>query len=52
MAWLKVFGCGFAEGGAVIAAWASAGLEALESSETLSVMLRPRSPNDSRMLGG
>lgn len=52
MAWLKVFGWGFAEGGAVKAAWASAGDEALESRPTLSEILRPRSPKDSRMLGG
>ena len=30
MAWLKVLGCGFAEGGAVMAAWASDALLALE----------------------
>jgi len=29
MAWLKVLGCGFAEGGAVMAACASEALEAL-----------------------
>lgn len=52
MAWLKVLGCGFALGGAVRAAWASAGDDACERRLTLSVMVRPRSLNDSRMLGG
>ena len=52
MAWLKVLGWGLAEGGAVNAAWASDALDALERRPTLSEMLRPRSPKDSRMLGG
>ena len=52
MAWGKVLGWGFALGGAVRAAWASAGEVAWERRLTLSVMVRPRSLNDSRMLGG
>jgi hypothetical protein len=52
MAWLKVFGWGLALGGAVKAAWASAGVEACERSVTLSAMVRERSVKDSRMLGG
>jgi len=52
MAWLKVFGCGLADGGAVKAACASAGLEACDRSETFSEMLFPRSVKDSWMLGG
>jgi hypothetical protein len=52
IAWLKVLGCGFAEGGAVRAAWASAGELACERSVTLSLIVRPRSLKDSRMLGG
>lgn len=52
MAWLKVLGWGLADGGAVKAACASAGEPALESRPTLSEMLRPRSPKDSRMFGG
>lgn len=52
MAWLKVLGCGLADGGAVMAAWASPGLEACERRVTFSEMLRPRSVKDSRMLGG
>lgn len=35
MAWLKVLGCGFSDGGAVKAAPASAALEALERRLTL-----------------
>lgn len=52
MAWLKVFGWGLAEGGAVRAAWASAGEVAWERSWTFSLIVRPRSLKDSRMLGG
>lgn len=52
MAWLKVFGWGLAEGGAVKAAWASDGDVALERRWTFSLMVRPRSLNDSRMFGG
>jgi hypothetical protein len=52
MAWLKVLGWGLAEGGAVKAAWASAGEDAFDRRPTLSEMERPRSPKDSRMLGG
>lgn len=51
-AWLKVLGCGFAEGGAVSAAWASAGEVAAERSWTFSPTVRPRSLKDSRMLVG
>ena len=52
MACGNVFGCGFADGGAVRAAWASAGEVAWERRLTLSVMVRERSVKDSRMLGG
>ena len=52
MAWLKVLGCGLAEGGAVKACWTSAGELALPRRLTLSVMVRPRSLKDSRMFGG
>ena len=52
MAWLKVLGCGLADGGAVKACEASVALDALDRRVTLSEMLRPRSPKDSRMLGG
>jgi hypothetical protein len=52
MAWLNVLGWGFAEGGAVRAAWASAGDVALESRLTFSETVRPRSLKDSRMLAG
>lgn len=52
IAWLKVLGCGFAEGGAVRAACASPGDEAWERSVTFSEMVRPRSLKDSRMFGG
>ena len=52
MAWEKVLGWGFALGGAVKAAWASPGVLACERRLTLSVMVRPRSLKDSRMLGG
>ncbi len=52
MAWGKVLGWGFAEGGAVKAAWASDGEVAWERRLTLSVMVRERSVKDSRMLGG
>ncbi len=52
MAWGKVLGWGFALGGAVRAAWASLGEVAWERRLTLSVMVRPRSLKDSRMLGG
>lgn len=52
MAWGKVLGWGLADGGAVSAAWASAGEEAWDRSWTLSVMVRERSVKDSRMLGG
>ena len=52
MAWLKVFGWGFAEGGAV-RAWAASEAEVeVERRVTLSEMVRPRSLKDSRMLGG
>jgi len=51
-AWLNVLGWGFAEGGAVRAAWASAGDVALESRLTFSETVRPRSLKDSRMLAG
>jgi hypothetical protein len=52
MAWLNVLGWGLAEGGAVRAAWASAGDVALESRLTFSETVRPRSLKDSRMLAG
>lgn len=52
MAWLKVFGWGFAEGGAVSAAWASAGELADERSCTFSLTVRPRSLKDSLMFAG
>ena len=52
IAWLKVFGCGLALGAAVSAACASAGLEACDSSVTLSVIVRDRSPSDSPIFGG
>lgn len=52
MAWLKVLGCGFADGGAVKAVCTSAGDDALDRRWTFSVMVRPRSLNDSRMFGG
>jgi hypothetical protein len=51
-AWLKVLGWGLAEGGAVRAAWASAGLLADERSVTFSETVRPRSWKVSLMLGG
>jgi hypothetical protein len=51
-AWLNVLGCGFAEGGATRAAWASAGEVALERRLTFSETVRPRSVTDSRMLAG
>jgi len=51
-AWLNVLGCGFAEGGATRAAWASAGEVAAESRLTFSETVRPRSVTDSRMLAG
>ena len=37
MACEKVFGCGLAEGGAVIAAWASEAEEALDSKVTYAI---------------
>lgn len=43
MAWLNVFGWGFALGGAVKAACASAGVDAVERRWTLSLTVRPRS---------
>lgn len=52
MAWAKVLGWGFAEGGAVRAAWASAGDVAEESSWTFSLTVRPRSVKVSLMLRG
>ena len=51
-AWLKVLGCGLAEGGADSAACASAGVVADPSRETFSLTVRPRSWNVSLMLGG
>jgi hypothetical protein len=52
IAWLKVLGWGFAAGGAVRAAWASAGELACERRVTFSLIVRLRSLKDSRMLGG
>ena len=52
MAWLNVLGCGFAAGGAVSAAWASAGEVADDSRCTFSDTVRPRSLKDSRILVG
>lgn len=52
MAWLKVLGCGLVDGGAVNAAPACFGEEALERRVTLSEMDLPRSVKDSRMFGG
>jgi hypothetical protein len=52
MAWWKVLGCGLALGGAVRAAWASAGEVALDRSVTFSLTVRPRSWKVSLMLGG
>ena len=50
MAWAKVFGCGLEVGGATRAAWASAGVVAVERRWIFSVTLRPRSFKFSRML--
>ena len=52
MAWWNVLGCGFAVGGAVRAACASAGEVALDRRFTFSLTVRPRSWNVSLMLGG
>jgi hypothetical protein len=52
MAWWNVLGCGFAVGGAVRAAWASAGVVALDRRLTFSLTVRPRSWKVSLMLGG
>lgn len=52
MAWWKVFGWGFAVGGAVRAAWASAGEVAADSRWTFSPTVRPRSWKVSLMFGG
>lgn len=52
MAWAKVLGWGFAEGGAVRAAWASAGDAAEERRVTFSLTVRPRSLKVSLMLAG
>lgn len=46
MAWLKVFGWGFAEGGATRAAWASAGEVAVVRRCTFSLTVRLRSLKD------
>jgi hypothetical protein len=51
-AWLNVFGWGFAVGGAVRAAWASAGDVAPDRRVTFSETVRPRSLKDSRILAG
>jgi hypothetical protein len=48
----KVLGWGLAEGGAVRAAWASAGDVAEESRVTFSETVRPRSWKVSLMFGG
>ena len=52
IAWLNVFGCGFADGGAVRAACASAGEVAVDKRCTFSLTVRPRSPKLSLMLFG
>jgi hypothetical protein len=52
MAWLKVLGCGFVDGGAVNAAPASFGEDALDRRVTFSEMDLPRSVKDSRIFGG
>jgi len=52
MAWWNVLGWGFAVGGAVRAAWASAGEVAFERRLTFSLTVRPRSWKVSLMLGG
>jgi len=52
IAWGKVLGCGFAEGGAVRAAWASAGVVAAVRSWTFSLTVRERSPRDYIALAG
>lgn len=52
MACGKVLGWGLAEGGAVRAAWASAGEVAEERRVTFSETVRPRSWKVSLMLGG
>jgi len=48
----NVLGCGFAVGGAVRAAWASAGDAAEERRVTFSLTVRPRSWKVSLILGG
>jgi len=45
IAWLNVLGCGFADGGAVRAAWASEGDVAVDRRWTFSETVRPRSLN-------
>lgn len=52
MAWGNVLGWGLAEGGAVRAAWASAGEVAEERRVTFSDTVRPRSWKVSLMFGG
>ena len=52
MAWLKVLGCGFAEGGATRAACASEVDVAEERRWTFSLTVRPKSWNVYLMLGG
>jgi len=46
IAWGNVLGWGFADGGAVRAAWASAGVVAEVRSWTFSLTVRDRSPSD------
>jgi hypothetical protein len=52
MAWGNVLGWGLAEGGAVRAAWASAGEVAEERRVTFSDTVRPRSWKVSLIFGG
>ncbi|KAK5624441.1 hypothetical protein RRF57_000157 [Xylaria bambusicola] len=52
IAWLNVFGWGLADGGAVKAACASAGVDADDRSWTFSLTVRPRSWKVSLILGG
>ncbi len=52
IAWLNVLGCGFADGGAVRAAWASAGEVAVERRCTFSLTVRPKSLKLSLMFAG
>jgi hypothetical protein len=49
---LKVFGCGLADGGAVRAAWASAGEVAVDKRCTFSLTVRLRSPKLSLRFAG